>query len=84
MRKIIFVLLFSTAAFSARAADITITIPDDKARTWMLMPMIIEKCTQDLAFHGDLNVCLQARNFVSELSTRIKNELDAQAAQEKK
>jgi len=84
MRNILFVLLFSTAAFSARAADITITIPDDKARTLILMPMIIEKCTQDLAFRGDLNICLQARNFVSEISTKIKNELDAQAAQEKK
>lgn len=83
MRIFIIILLVGWSG-AARAADITITIPDDKAKTWVLLPMIIEKCTSDIAFRGDMNACLYLRNFVQEFSTKMKNELDAQAAQEKK
>lgn len=77
-------LLSLVLASSAHAADVTITVPEEKARAWMIMPALIEKCQQDVAFRGDINVCLYVRNVISEFSTKLKNELDAQATQEKK
>lgn len=68
---------------STSAADFTVIVPDEKARTWTMAPMLLEKCQQDVAYRGDINTCLYLRNFLAEFAVKMKNEIDAQA-QEKK
>ncbi len=63
---------------STTAADVTVSVPDEKARMWTITPMLLEKCQQDVAYRGDINACLQLRNFLAEFAQKMKNELDAE------